>query len=159
MSKLAATMLLAVLAAACTNGAAGPYPKSRYIGTNVHQFFLEWGAPVAEHKMKHGWRMYLWYTGRDSIYLPGHTDSELIGNSAWWKGYRIRDFYHRIECGVRIITSPDGTIQEILMHEDSRGWWEFSRCREVFGPPVAIGPAPPTVVVSPAVAPAPLVTK
>jgi hypothetical protein len=161
MPKLAAIMLLALLAAACTSG-AGPYPKSRYIGTPVDQFFLEWGAPVAKHKMKHGWKMYLWYTGRDSVYLPGRTDSELIGNTAWWKGYRLRRFYHRIECGVRIVASPDGIIQEILVHEDSRGWWEFARCRAVFGPAVAVS-APPAVLVAPApvvaVPPPPIVSK
>jgi hypothetical protein len=157
MSKLAATMLLALLAAACTSGAE-PYPKSRYIGTPVDQFFLEWGAPVAKHKMKHGWEMYLWYSGRDSVYLPGRTDSELIGNTAWWKGYRLRWFYHELECGVRIVVSPDGVIQEILVHEDSRGWWEFARCREVFGPAVAtpavVAPAPVLVTTPP-----PVVTK
>lgn len=142
MFKLAATFVLAALLAGCTAG--GEYPRSRYIGVPVDHFFLEWGAPVAKHKLKHGWHMYLWYTGRNSVYLPGHTDSELIGNTAWWKGYRIKGFYHRIECGVRLVTSPDGIIQEILVHEDSRGWWEFSRCRAVFGPAAA---ATTTVVV------------
>lgn len=158
MFRLAATFIVAALLAGCTAG--GEYPRSRYIGVPVEQFFLEWGAPVAKHKLKHGWKMYLWYTGRDSVYLPGHTDSELIGNSAWWKGYRIKGFYHRIECGVRIVTSPDGIIQEILVHEDSRGWWEFSRCREVFGPavttvhaPVVVPVAPVVVPVAPAIAP------
>lgn len=162
MFRLAATLLLAALIAGCTSG--GEYPRSRYIGVPVDQFFLEWGAPVASHKLKHGWRMYLWYSGRDSVYLPGHTDSELIGNTAWWKGYKIKDFYHRIECGVRIVTSPDGVIQEILVHEDSRGWWEFSRCREVFGPavaavaPVVVAPAP-VPILTPAPPPAPFPTK
>lgn len=154
MFKLAATLMLGVLIAGCTaNG--NRYPRSRYIGVPVKHFFLEWGAPVAQHKLKQGWKMYLWYTGRDSVYLPGRTDSELIGNTAWWKGYRIKDFYHRLECGVRIVTSPDGIIQEILVHEDSRGWWEFSRCREVFGPAVA-AVAAPAVIVAPAVVPAPI---
>jgi hypothetical protein len=146
----AAILVFAALLAGCT-AAGGDYPRSRYIGAPVEQFFLEWGAPVAQHKLKHGWKMYLWYTGRDSVYLPGHTDSELIGNTAWWKGYRLKDFYHRLECGVRIVTSPDGTIQEILVHEDSRGWWEFQRCREVFGPAVE-------AVAAPVVVPAPVVT-
>jgi hypothetical protein len=149
MARLAAIVLLAALLAGCTAAADGDYPRSRYIGAPVEQFFLEWGAPVAEHKLKHGWKMYLWYTGRDSVYLPGHTDSELIGNTAWWKGYRLKDFYHRLECGVRIVTSPDGIIQEILVHEDSRGWWEFTRCREVFGPPVE-------TVAEPVIVPAPI---
>ena len=160
MFRLAASLVVAVLLAGCTAG--GEYPRSRYIGVPIDQFFLEWGAPVAQHKLKHGWKMYLWYTGRDSVYLPGHADSELIGNAAWWKGYRIKDFYHRIECGVRIVTSPDGIIQEILVHEDSRGWWEFSRCREVFGPavttvqaPVVVPVAPIVVPVAPVIAPAP----
>jgi hypothetical protein len=147
--------MLAALLAGCT-AVSGDYPRSRYIGMPVKQFFLEWGAPVAKHKLKHGWKMYLWYTGRDSVYLPGHTDSELIGNTAWWKGYRLRDFYHRLECGVRIVTSPDGIIQEILVHEDSRGWWEFPRCREVFGPPVAAVAAPVLVPAPVVVTPAPV---
>ncbi len=155
MLRSAATLVLAALLAGCVAAGGGDYPRSRYIGAPVDQFFLEWGAPVAKHKLKHGWKMYLWYTGRDSVYLPGHTDSELIGNTAWWKGYRLEDFYHEIECGVRIVTSPDGVIQEILVHEDSRGWWELPRCREVFGPPVATV-AQPVIVPAPVVTPAPV---
>lgn len=110
--------------------------KSRYHGTAVDAFFQEWGAPVSKHKVADGTMAYLWFTGRGSAYVPGHTDSELIGNTAWWEGYNLKNFMSNVECGVRIYTYPDGTIRDILLKNSNRQWWESLRCREVFGPPM-----------------------
>ena len=40
------------------------------------------------------------------------------------------------ECGVRIYTYPDGTISAVVLREGNKGWYENTRCREVFGPPL-----------------------
>ena len=109
--------------------------QSRYSGVPVDAFFAEWGAPVAKHKIYDGTMAYLWYTGRNSAYRPGHTDSELIGNTAWWKGYTLRKYMTNLECAVRIYTWPDGTIRDVLLKEANKQWWESLRCREVFGAP------------------------
>ena len=80
--------------------------------------------------------LYLWFTGRGSAYIPGHTDSELIGNTAWWEGYTLRNYMTNLECAVRIYTHPDGTISAILLKDSNKAWHENLRCREVFGPPL-----------------------
>jgi hypothetical protein len=108
---------------------------SRYHGVPADAFFAEWGAPVSKHKVADGTMAYLWFTGRGSAYVPGHTDSELIGNTAWWKGYTLKNYMTNVECGVRIYTYPDGTIRDILLKDSNRQWWESLHCREVFGPP------------------------
>ncbi len=127
-------VLLTALVAGCTSVASQGPIISRYHGVHIDLFFLEWGAPVSSRELETGGQIYLWFAGRDSAYKPGHVDTDLIGNTAWWEGHRIRGFNPRIECGVRIVTFPDGTIRDVLVHESSKGWWEVGRCREVFGP-------------------------
>jgi hypothetical protein len=109
--------------------------QSRYHGVAVDEFFAVWGAPVAKHEIFDGTTAYLWFTGRNSAYRPGHTDSELIGNTAWWEGYSLKKYMTNLECGVRIYTWPDGTIRDVLLRESNKQWWESLRCREVFGAP------------------------
>ena len=141
-SRAAATIktwtgfLAAVLVAGCTS-VSTHYPIiSPYQGVHIDLFFLEHGAPVSSQPLDYGGEIYLWFAGRHSAYKPGHVDTELIGNTAWWRGYRIKNYDPRLECGARIITNPDGTIREILMHESSKAWWEVPYCRSIFGPPV-----------------------
>lgn len=130
-------LLLAALLAGCQGGVStGERPQSRYQGAPVELFFAQWGAPVSSHRFGSDWTMYLWYSGRHSAYVPGHADSELIGNTAWWLGYPLPTFEPREECGVRLVVAPDGFLQEILVHNDAIGWWQRPRCRRIFGPPV-----------------------
>jgi hypothetical protein len=136
MRTLKLALLIVVILAGCTTPPPFYEVRTRYHGLPVEVFFSEWGSPIASHKIKHHRTMYLWYSGRDSRYYPGHTDTRLIGNTAWWRGYRLHWWLPPLECGVRIITGPDHLIQEILLHESSAGWWEVQRCRDVFGPPL-----------------------
>lgn len=135
MAKWALVALVAILAVGCTTS-PGYGVKSRYHGVPVDLFFLEWGAPVSSHELQDGGTVYLWYANRDSGYIPGHTDTELIGNTAWYRGYKLRNFTPLSECGVRIVTNPDGTIRDVLLHKSSKGWWTSLKCSQVFGPPV-----------------------
>lgn len=134
-SVLIAAAVALLAGCVAPNSQAVP-PRSRYHGAPVETFFAQWGAPIASRAFGQGWTMYLWYSGRSSAYVPGHTDNELIGNTAWWQGYRLPDFDPRLECGVRIVAYPDGTIADVLVHEDIIGWWLVPRCRSVFGPPL-----------------------
>ena len=135
MFRWGVIVLVAALVAGCTT--AGSYPiRSRYHGVHIDLFFLENGAPVASHALDFGGTEFLWYSNRDSAYKPGFTDSDLIGNTAWWEGYRDPDYDPRLHCGVRIVTDPYGYIREIRIHRDSRAWWEGPRCYQVFGPAI-----------------------
>ena len=135
MLRCGLLVLVAALAVGCTTAPSYGL-KSRYHGVHVDHFFLEWGAPVSSHPLKDGGTIYLWYTGRDSAYIPGHADDELIGNTAWWRGYPIRNFTPSWECGLRIVANIDGSIREILVHRSSRNWWHFPRCTAVLGQPI-----------------------
>ena len=134
MRHFGLTLLAAALLAACTSIARDPPIRSRYEGTPAEFFFESWGAPVSAHPLADGGKVYLWYSGRWSGYIPGENGTvDLIGNTAWWSGHRIRWFNPALECGIRIYTTPDGRISALLMQQTSKGWWEFPRCREVFG--------------------------
>ena len=90
------TILLVALLGGC---ATPPTPlgyRSAYYGLQADTFFVEWGAPVAKHELADGSWVYLWFARRDSAYTPGHTDSELIGNTAWWKGYTLRQVHDEL---------------------------------------------------------------
>lgn len=136
MLRWALPVLLVALLGGCLSPPTPLGYRSKYYGVQADTFFVEWGAPVAKHELRDGSFVYLWYTGRNSAYIPGHTDSELIGNTAWWKGYTLRKYMTEFECGVRIYTHPDGTISAILLKESNKAWHEELRCREVFGPPI-----------------------
>jgi hypothetical protein len=129
-------VLLAALLGGCMTPPTPLAYRSKYYGLQADAFFVEWGAPVSKRQLADGSWVYLWYTGRNSAYVPGHTDSELIGNTAWWEGYTLRKYMTNLECGVRIYTHTDGTISAILLKEANKGWYENLRCREVFGPPL-----------------------
>jgi hypothetical protein len=136
MFRWAFPVVLVALLCGCTTPPTPLGFKSRYYGVQADVFFTEWGAPVAKHKVADGGLVYLWYTDRGSAYVPGHTDSELIGNTAWWEGYTLRNYMTNLECGVRIYTDRTGAISAVLLKEANKGWYENLRCREVFGPPL-----------------------
>jgi hypothetical protein len=137
-------LIVVLLMGGCTAAGSNTVIHSPYEGVPAATLFARWGAPVTAKPLADGGRVYLWYSGRFSAYIPGEDGTaDLIGNTDWSRGYPLRDYDTRLECGVRIYTNPDGTIHTILMHETSRGWWEFARCREVFGPPVRTPPGPP----------------
>jgi hypothetical protein len=136
MTRWALSILLLALLGGCLSPPTPLGYRSKYYGTPVEDFFIEWGAPVAQRKVADGSTVYLWYTGRDSAYIPGRADSELIGNTRWWEGYTLEKYMTSLECGVRIYTYPDGTISAIFLKDANKGWYESLRCREVFGPPL-----------------------
>jgi hypothetical protein len=136
MAARAITLLLVALLCGCATPPTPLAYRSKYYGVQADTFFVEWGAPVSQRQLADGSWAYLWFMHRNSAYAPGHADSELIGNTAWWKGYTLEKYMTSFECGVRIYTHPDGTISAIFLKDSNKGWYEDLRCREVFGPPL-----------------------
>lgn len=137
MFRLGLVLLVTALVGGCITPYATSYPgQSRYQGTHVDLFFLEHGAPVAARRTEDGGMLYVWFSNRRSAYIPGRTDTDLIANTAWWDGYRIRWFTPTHECGVRIVTNPDKTIRDVLLLDYGFGWWQHTVCYRIFGPPV-----------------------
>ena len=120
--------------AACNSADTNNRLRSSYIGTPVESFFIAWGGPVTSYAMGKEGRAYLWFSGRESGYQPGDRGTvDLIGNTAWWRGYRIQGYNPLLECRVEILTAPNGFIVDIRTHRGDRDWWDVQRCREVFG--------------------------
>ena len=144
MVRLVASLLIVLAIAGCASVGTNDVVRSPYEGVPVDTFFARWGGPVTSRLLADGGKVYLWYSGRFSAYIPGEDGTaDLIGNTEWWRGYSLRDYDTRLECGVRIYTTPDRTIQAILVHESHKGWWEFRKCHRYFGPPVSTPPGPP----------------
>lgn len=138
MVRLGFGLLIAALLAGCITPNPRYPGQTRYYGVHVDLFFLEHGAPAAQQRTADGGMIYAWLSGRRSAYIPGRADSDLIGNTAWWEGYRNRWFTPSHECGVRIVTNPDKSIREVLLLDSGRGWWEHNVCRGIFGPAVPL---------------------
>lgn len=132
--RLTALAAVLAMAAGCSSADTNNRLRSSYIGTPVESFFIKWGGPVSSYAMGKEGRAYLWFSGRDSGYKPGDRGTvDLIGNTAWWRGYRIQGYNPLLECRVEILTAPNGFIVDIRTHRGNRDWWDMQRCREVFG--------------------------
>ena len=134
MLRFGSLLLIVALAAGCTTATVSDDLQTRFIGMHADDFFFQWGAPVSSKTHHHGGRNYLWMSGRDSEYEPGYEGTvDLIGNTAWWRGYRVEAYQPQLECRVDIVTAPNGIITAIRAHPGNADWWDVRRCREVFG--------------------------
>lgn len=127
--------IAASLASCTTTEQANEAMASRFSGTSVDNFFLQYGPPVASHELYDGRRMFLWAENPESVHFPGTTTSQVnvVGNTAWVSGWTSPGSTVTVQCQVRIVVDQQGQIEQILSHSDSVGWWQMSRCNEVFG--------------------------
>jgi len=121
------------LAGCTTTQDANKVLASRYIGASADEFFVQNGPPAAEHVMDDGRKMYLWAERPQSLNIGGSSFGtvNVVGNTAWWNGWSSPSQSVTIQCSVRIVTRA-GKIEAILSHQDTVGWWQLSRCSEVF---------------------------
>jgi hypothetical protein len=122
------------LAGCTTTDQANEAMAGKFIGQPTDSFFLSYGPPAASHRLDDGRMMYLWAENSQSLYIPGSTTAtvNMVGSTAWVSGWTSPGTTIDIQCQVRIV-SRDGRIEQILAHSDSIGWWQLSRCNEVFG--------------------------
>jgi hypothetical protein len=135
LSRFSAFFLsgLLALAGCATTEQANEVIQSRYMGQPVDRFFLDRGPPIAEHRLNDGRMMYLWTSGTEPGLLPSSATGfvTMIGSTAWWTGWGTAPGAE-LECRVRIVASRSGRIVQILTQRDTIGWWELSRCHEIF---------------------------
>lgn len=133
--KTFVVLLIALGVVGCTTTEqANEAMSARYVGAPVDSFFLQHGPPVATHDMYDGRRMFLWAENPDQVHFPGTTTTQVnvVGNTAWVTGWSTPGSTMTVQCQVRIVVDQQGRIQDILSHSDSIGWWEMSRCHELF---------------------------
>jgi len=133
---MSALVLTSLIAAGCTTTEqANEAMETRFLGTSVDDFFINYGPPMASHTLTDGRNIYLWAEKGGSVTLPSQTHGTvtMIGDTAWWNGWTSPGTTINVQCQVRIVASKIGEIERILAHSDSLGWWEMSRCHELFG--------------------------
>lgn len=129
----AAIALVAALVAGCSTSGFSRGLKERYIGTSADSFFSRHGGPVSSVGYGKEARIHLWFSGRSSAYAPGDKGTvDLIGNTAWWRGYTVPHYSPLNECRLQIYVGADGYIYDIRIFGGERDLQHVHRCREVF---------------------------
>lgn len=134
--KKALLLFAALLLAACTTTErANEVMSARFVGTPVDSFFLRYGPPTASHALNDGRRMYLWAENAQHVTFTGVSTAQvtMVGSTGWVTGWNTPRSTVNIQCQVRLLVDQRGRIQKILSHSDSIGWWQLSRCHELFG--------------------------
>lgn len=128
---IAATL---ALGACATTRDANEAMSRRFVGAPVDSFFLSYGPPAASHRLNDGRQMYLWAESPQTLHLPGYTNTQVnvVGNTAWVTGWTSPGSTVEMQCQVRIVVNRQGRIERILSHSDTTGWWQLSRCAEIF---------------------------
>lgn len=108
---------------------------NRYVGSPVDSFFLRYGPPASSYTMQDGRKMYVWAENAKHLTFTGVSTAQVnvIGNTAYVTGMNTPSSTVDIQCQVRIVADQQGRIQQILSHADSVGYWQTSRCNEIFG--------------------------
>lgn len=132
MSAVMAAAAIAFIAG-CSTAEFSQDLKNRHIGTSVDAFFMKHGGPVSSLGQGKEARVYLWFSGRNSAYAPGDKGTvDLIGNTAWWRGYTVPHYSPLNECRLQIYAGADGYIYDLRIFGGERDLQHVHRCREVF---------------------------
>lgn len=123
------------LASCTTTEQANQAMADRYMGMPVDSFFLQYGPPATSYTLNDGRKMYLWAENPQHVTFSGVSTAQvtMVGNTGWVTGWNTPSSSVDIQCQVRILADQRGHIQQILSHSDSIGWWQLSRCNEIFG--------------------------
>ena len=134
MNRITAVALCMLAGCASTQDAASAL-ATRFVGKNIDEFVLRYGAPFQRHELNSGDLMYTWSSGVTSYQMPGttsvqgtRTSTGFVGTTTTTGGGTINTF-----CEVQIVTAPDGLVKSIHPVRDTLGNWALSRCAEVFG--------------------------
>jgi len=133
--RLTAAAILAITVGACqTTEDADVALKTRYVGQDADQFFIENGPASAAQKLGSGSTLYVWSSGRRNVEMPGTATSTVqsFGSSSYVTTNYTPGGSIGLECQVSILVDPENVIREIKPHRDSIGMWQMSRCAEMF---------------------------
>jgi hypothetical protein len=88
-------LIVVLLMGGCTAAGSNTVIHSPYEGVPAATLFARWGAPVTAKPLADGGRVYLWYSGRFSAYIPGEDGTaDLIGNTDWSRGLSAARLRH-----------------------------------------------------------------
>jgi len=124
------SILLVLLAGCTTTDQANTALTSKFAGRKTDTFFLQYGPPSSRHELDDGRTMYVWAERARTYSTPSSSTVNMIGNVAYVNTTPGATF--EVQCQVRIVSGANGTIDQIVVQNDSIGDWQMSRCNEVF---------------------------
>lgn len=136
MKAMVLPIALVVSGCVTTTEQANSVLKSSWIGKNADQFFAQHGLPSKQYTTSTGGRLYEW-SDRRSMTIPGSATTTVTPT---YGGLFIAQTSYTpatsmsIVCAVAIEADAKNTIRAIRAANDSIGWWQTSRCHEIFGP-------------------------
>jgi hypothetical protein len=131
MRRVFILLALAMLAACTTSKQANTALITKFNGTRADDFFFRFGPPASSYKASDGRTLYVWSEHAQHISTPGTAQTTFAAGTAFTTYQPGADI--NIQCQVRIVADSGGVIREISVYSDSIGWWQLSRCNEVFG--------------------------
>lgn len=126
---------LAAVTGCTTTKEATDALHASWIGRNTDDFFTQWGPPRSSIKLNNGNTLYTW-SSVQHVELPSVSNTYgTMDQSGSFSATTMTDAGGSmpIGCVVRILASPTGNILNIAAVNDTIGWWETSRCHEIFG--------------------------
>lgn len=108
--------------------------KERYLGENADSFFMNYGIPEASYKLSNGDKIYRWNSGVSKMQMP---DNYSVSGNSVPVGFTANivdngGYDISIGCKVDITANAENNIISIAVRSDSLGYWETSRCHEIF---------------------------
>jgi len=131
-----AIAIFCLLTACASTQDASNALSARFVGKNIDEFVLRYGAPYQRHQLNSGDLVYAWNSGVTSHQMPATTSVQgtrtptgFVGTTTTTGGGTINTF-----CEIQIVTAPNGTVRSIHPTRDTIGNWVLSRCAEIFSP-------------------------
>ena len=134
MKSMLSILLLSIFAGCTTTQQAATMLKSNFVGKNMDDFVLRYGAPIQKHQLNSGDLLYVWNSGVKSYGIPATTSIQGSTSPYGFSGTAVTTGGGAINvfCEVQIVTASDGAIKSISPTRDTIGDWTTSRCAEIF---------------------------
>jgi hypothetical protein len=135
MKTAAAWVLLLSALTACTTTTDARNALQKWVGRSADEFVTTYGVPQSQYQLQSGDTLLAWGDS-DSVYMPPQATTTGYVNPT--TGYYTANTMTSgggsipLECAVQLTVGRDGTIKSYNIMKDSLGFWQLSRCSEIF---------------------------
>ena len=105
------------------------------MGKHSDVFFTQHGMPYQAYQLDHAGMLFAWSSRVRSVTMPSTTPySGTAGPYGMYSGTATTHGEATLEvvCALQIRTDANRIITGITIMRDTVGWWETSRCNELF---------------------------
>ena len=108
----------------------------RWYGQPVNTFVRTYGIPTNKFEMEDGFTVYEWGDS-DQMQLPPSTSTSTnydvitdtyVSTTVTQPGNTLN-----LVCVLQIVVDSEGRMSDFTILKDSWGYWEISRCNEIYG--------------------------